>query len=45
LERSGACFVITGWSQNTYLFWLIVGALMLAVIVRHLLGGGMASHC
>ena len=27
-----------------YLFWLAIGAIVVAIIVRHLLGGGMQSH-
>ena len=43
-ESPGAVTVANGQTAFSYLFWLTVGALLLALIVRHLLGGGMQSH-
>jgi hypothetical protein len=42
-ESSGAVRVANA-TAFTYLFWFTVGALLVAVIIRHLLGGAMQSH-
>ena len=42
-ESSGAVRVANA-TAFTYLFWLTIGALVVAIVVRHLLGGGMQSH-
>lgn len=43
-ESSSALQIANAQTAFTYLFWPTVGALILAVIVRHLLGRGMPSH-
>lgn len=43
-ESSGAVTVVSRRTAFSYLFWFTVGALLVAVIVRHLLGGAMQSH-
>lgn len=42
-ESAGAVRVANA-TVFTYLFWMTIGALVVAIIVRHLLGGGMQSH-
>ena len=43
-ESSGAAAVLGRQTAFSYLFWFTVGALLVAVIIRHVLGGAMQSH-
>jgi hypothetical protein len=43
-ESSGVVAVHSRQTAFSYLFWFTVGALLVAVIIRHLLGGAMQSH-
>ena len=43
-ESSGAVAMASRQTAFSYLFWFTVGALLVAVIIRHLLGGAIQSH-